>query len=153
MYQLMQQLPQERLIIALGSVASMQRAIDLTIEYTRERDVFGQPLLSLQNTRFKLAECQTKATITRTFVDACVVELLAGTLDPDRAAMAKWWASQVNCEVIDECLQLHGGYGYMLEYPIARMYANARVGKIYGGSNEIMKELIARGMEEKAKAR
>jgi len=152
MYQLMQQLPQERLIIALGSVASMQRAIDITLEYTRERDVFGQPLLSLQNTRFKLAECQTKATITRTFVDACVVELLAGTLEPDRAAMAKWWASQVNCEVIDECLQLHGGYGYMLEYPIARMYANARVGKIYGGSNEIMKELIARGMEEKANA-
>ncbi len=143
-YQLMQQLPQERMIIALGAVASMRRAIALTVEYVREREVFGQPLLEMQNTRFKLAECKTAATIAETFVDDCMMRLLAGKLDAATAAMAKWWCSQKNCEVIDECLQLHGGYGYMLEYPIARMYANARVSKIYGGSNEIMKELVAR---------
>ncbi|CAG9169608.1 acyl-CoA dehydrogenase family protein [Cupriavidus respiraculi] len=143
-YQLMQQLPQERMIIALGAVATMQRAIELTTDYVCERKVFGQPLLELQNTRFKLAECKTAATIAATFVDDCMVRLLAGELDAATAAMAKWWCSQKNCEVIDECLQLHGGYGYMLEYPIARMYANARVSKIYGGSNEIMKELVAR---------
>jgi len=143
-YQLMQQLPQERMIIALGAVASMHRAIELTTDYVRERRVFGQPLLDLQNTRFKLAECKTTATIAATFVDDCMVRLLDGKLDAATAAMAKWWCSQRNCEIIDECLQLHGGYGYMLEYPIARMYANARVSKIYGGSNEIMKELVAR---------
>ncbi|GAB7542039.1 acyl-CoA dehydrogenase family protein [Cupriavidus ulmosensis] len=143
-YQLMQQLPQERMIIALGAVASMQRAIELTTDYVRERQVFGKPLIDMQNTRFKLAECKTEATIAATFVDDCMVRLLAGELDAPTAAMAKWWCSQKNCEIIDECLQLHGGYGYMLEYPIARMYANARVSKIYGGSNEIMKELVAR---------
>ncbi|AGW93175.1 acyl-CoA dehydrogenase [Ralstonia pickettii DTP0602] len=143
-YQLMQQLPQERMIIALGATASMQRAIELTTEYVRERKVFGQPLADLQNTRFRLAECKTEATIAATFVDDCMMRLMAGTLDAATAAMAKWWCTQKNCEIIDECLQLHGGYGYMLEYPIARMYANARVGKIYGGSNEIMKELVAR---------
>ncbi|QRQ84039.1 acyl-CoA dehydrogenase family protein [Cupriavidus oxalaticus] len=143
-YQLMQQLPQERMIIALGATASMHRAIELTTEYVRERKVFGQALADLQNTRFRLAECKTEATIAATFVDDCMMRLMAGTLDAATAAMAKWWCTQKNCEIIDECLQLHGGYGYMLEYPIARMYANARVGKIYGGSNEIMKELVAR---------
>ncbi len=143
-YQLMQQLGQERLIIALSAQASMHKAIDLTAEYVKNRQVFGKSLAEMQNTRFKLAECKTEATIATTFVDQCMVKLLAGELDPATAAMAKWWTTQKNCEIIDECLQLHGGYGYVLEYPIARMYANARVGKIYGGSNEIMKELVAR---------
>jgi len=144
--QLMQQLPQERMIIALGAQASMHRAIEFTREYVSQREVFGQSLSEMQNTRFKLAECQTVATIATTFVDQCMMQLLAGELDTTTAAMAKWWTTQKNCEVIDECLQLHGGYGYILEYPIAKMYANARVSKIYGGSNEIMKELIARKM-------
>lgn len=142
--QLMQQLPQERMIIALGALATMERAIAETVNYTRDRKVFGQALLDLQNTRFKLAECQTVATIARSFVDDCMVKVLKGELSPETAAMAKWWCTQQNCQVIDECLQLHGGYGYMVEYPIARMYMNARVSKIFGGSNEIMKELVAR---------
>jgi len=144
--QLMQQLPRERLLIAVGAVATMRRAIDETVAYARTRQVFGQALIELQNTRFKLAECETVATIAARFVDDCIQRQLDGALDLSTAAMAKWWATQMNCQVIDECLQLHGGYGYMLEYPIARMYADARVGKIYGGSNEIMKEIIARGM-------
>lgn len=144
--QLMQQLPRERLLIAVGAVATMRRAIDDTVAYTRTRQVFGQALLDMQNTRFKLAECETIATIAARFVDDCIARQLEGALDLSTAAMAKWWTTQMNCQVIDECLQLHGGYGYMLEYPIARMYADARVGKIYGGSNEIMKEIIARGM-------
>jgi len=145
--QLMQQLPQERLIIALSAQASMHRAIELTRDYVQGRQVFGQALSSLQNTRFKLAECQTVATIASTFVDQCMVRLLAGELDGGTAAMAKWWTTQQNCEVVDECLQLHGGYGYTMEYPIARLYVDARVGKIYGGSNEIMKELVARTLD------
>ena len=144
--QLMQQLPRERLLIAVGAVATMRRAIEETVAYASTRQVFGQALIELQNTRFKLAECETVATIAARFVDDCIERQLAGTLDLSTAAMAKWWTTQMNCQVIDECLQLHGGYGYMLEYPIARMYADARVGKIYGGSNEIMKEIIARAM-------
>ncbi|WP_151638528.1 acyl-CoA dehydrogenase family protein [Noviherbaspirillum aerium] len=145
--QLMEQLPQERLLIAIGAVAVMQRAVQETTDYVRQREAFGKPLIAMQNTRFKLAECKTTATIAQTFVDQCVVQLMAGRLDVQTAAMAKWWTTQMNCQVIDECLQLHGGYGYMLEYPIARMYADSRVGKIYGGSNEIMKEVIARAIE------
>lgn len=145
---LMQQLPRERMLIAIGGVATMRRAIDDTVAYVKQRQVFGQPLMQMQNTRFKLAECETIATIAARFVDDCIARQLAGTLDLQTAAMAKWWVSQMNCQVVDECLQLHGGYGYMLEYPIARMYADARVGKIYGGSNEIMKELIARGLDD-----
>ncbi len=144
--QLMEQLPQERMLIALGCVATMERAVEETIAYTKQRNVFGTPLLDLQNTRFKLAECKTKATIAREFVNGCMVRVLKGELDGATAAMAKWWCSQTNCEIMDECLQLHGGYGYMTDYPIARMYVNARVGKIYGGSNEIMKEIVARTM-------
>lgn len=144
--QLMQQLPRERLLIAVGAVATMRRAIEETVAYASARQVFGQVLIELQNTRFTLAECETVATIAARFVDDCIERQLAGTLDLSTAAMAKWWTTQMNCQVIDECLQLHGGYGYMLEYPIARMYADARVGKIYGGSNEIMKEIIARAM-------
>ncbi|WP_447749315.1 acyl-CoA dehydrogenase family protein [Pseudomonas nicosulfuronedens] len=142
--QLMQQLPQERMIIALGALATMERAVAETVEYVRSRKAFGQTLLDLQNTRFKLAECQSTAVIARAFVDDCMVKVLKGELSGETAAIAKWWSTEQNCKVIDECLQLHGGYGYMLEYPIARMYANARVGRIFGGSNEIMKEIIAR---------
>jgi acyl-CoA dehydrogenase len=143
-YQLMQQLPQERMIIALGALSSMEKALEVTTAYVRERKVFGQTLLEMQNTRFKLAECKTNATIARVFVDDCMAKVLRNELDPETAAMAKWWCTQRACEIIDECLQLHGGYGYMMEYPIARLYVNARVSKIFGGSNEIMKELIAR---------
>lgn len=144
--QLMQQLPRERLVIALNAVATMERAIAETLAYVREREVFGQSLIQLQNTRFKLAECQTKARIAKVFVDDCLMRLQAGTLDTATASMAKWWCTEQNCEVIDECVQLHGGYGYMTDYPIARLYANARVARIYGGSNEIMKEVIARSL-------
>jgi acyl-CoA dehydrogenase len=145
--QLMEQLPRERLIIGVGGVATMQRAIDETLAYVQQRQIFGKPLMAMQNTRFKLAECQTKLTIARSFVDDCIVRSLNDTLDLATAAMAKWWVSQAVCEVIDDCVQMHGGYGYMNEYPIARLYADHRVGRIYGGSNEVMKELIARSME------
>jgi acyl-CoA dehydrogenase len=145
--QLMEQLPRERLIIGVGGVATMARAIDETLAYVQQRQIFGKPLMAMQNTRFKLAECQTKLTIARSFVDDCVTRSLADTLDLATAAMAKWWVSEMMGQVVDECVQLHGGYGYMMEYPIARLYADARVGRIYGGSNEVMKELIARTME------
>ncbi len=146
--QLMQQLPRERLLVAVNAAATMQRAIDETRTYVAQRQVFGQPLMAMQNTRFKLAECQTNATIARCFVDDCIARHMAGELDVPTAAMAKWWTTQKNCEIIDECLQLFGGYGYMAEYPIGRMYADARVHKILGGANEVMKELIARDMEK-----
>ena len=142
--QLMRQLPQERLIIAVTAVAGAERAIELTLQYVKERTAFGKPVMTFQNTRFTLAELATKATVTRTFVDSCIERHLAGQLDVGTAAMAKWWSTQVGCEIIDECVQLFGGYGYMTEYPIARMYADARVAKIFGGTNEIMKELISR---------
>jgi acyl-CoA dehydrogenase len=140
-------LPRERLLIAVAAVATMQRALKETTAYVKDRKVFDAPLMALQNTRFKLAECQTTATIAQTFVDDCVLRLLKGELDVPTAAMAKWWTTQASCQIIDECLQLHGGYGYMTEYPIARMYTDARVTRILGGSNEIMKEIIARSME------
>ncbi len=145
--QLMEQLPRERLIIGVGGVATMQRAVDETLAYVQQRQIFGKPLMAMQNTRFKLAECQTKLSIARSFVDDCIVRSLADTLDLATAAMAKWWVSEMMGQVVDECVQLHGGYGYMNEYPIARLYADARVGRIYGGSNEVMKELIARTMD------
>ena len=145
--QLMEQLPRERLIIAVGGVATLQRAIDETLTYVMQRHIFGKPLMAMQNTRFKLAECQTLATIARSFVDDCIGRALRDELDLATAAMAKWWVSDSVGKVVDECLQLFGGYGYMNEYPIARIYADARVGRIYGGSNEVMKELIARAME------
>lgn len=145
-YQLMKQLPQERLVLGLKAVAVMERAVAETVDYTSQRKAFGGTLLDLQNTRFKLAEAKTTAHIARVFVDDCVERLVAGTLDVETAAMLKWWSSQMQCDVVDECLQLHGGYGYMSEYPIAQMYTDARVQKIYGGANEVMKELIARGL-------
>lgn len=143
-YQLMNQLPQERLIIADGAIVAMECALDETIAYVKQRHAFGKPIMTFQNTRFKLAEAKTKLEVARAFVDTCTGELLEGHLSVERAAMAKWWCTQMQCEVVDECLQLFGGYGYMNEYPIAKMWADARVQKIYGGTNEIMKELIGR---------
>lgn len=145
--QLMEQLPRERLIIAVGGVATLQRAVDETLAYVKARKIFGQPLMTMQNTRFKLAECQTLATVAKSFVDDCIGRALRDELDLATAAMAKWWVTEAVGKVVDECLQMFGGYGYMNEYPIARMYADARVGKIYGGANEVMKEIIARSMD------
>jgi acyl-CoA dehydrogenase len=144
--QLMQQLPFERTIIAVSAVAVMERAVELTAAYAKERRAFGKALIEMQNTRFKLAECKTIARVARVFVDDCVRQLMDGTMDATTASMAKWWATEMQCQVVDECLQLFGGYGYMLDYPIAQMYADSRVQKIYGGTNEIMKELIARSL-------
>ncbi|MFU8835453.1 MAG: acyl-CoA dehydrogenase family protein [Roseovarius sp.] len=145
-YQMMQQLPQERLIIACGAQGAMEGAVDRTITYAKERQAFGGPILQFQNTRFKLAECRTKTTVARAFLDACIAEHLRGDLSVEKAAMAKYWLTDAQGEVLDECLQLHGGYGYMQEYDIAEMWADARVQRIYGGTNEIMKDLIARAL-------
>jgi len=142
--QLMEQLPQERLIIASAACVMMERALEVTSAYVKERKAFGKRIMDFQNTQFRLAERFTEARIARTFVDDCAMKLAEGKLDPTTAAMAKWWTTQKEVEIIDECLQFFGGYGYMLEYPIARMYADSRIQKIYGGSNEIMKLLIAR---------
>jgi acyl-CoA dehydrogenase len=141
---LMNQMPQERLILAVNAVAQTEKAVRLTLEYTKERKVFGKPLYEQQNTRFVLAECATLAKAARLFVDHCIAAHARGELDNATAAMAKWWLSDVQCKVLDDCVQLFGGYGYMEEYPIARMYADSRVQKVYGGANEIMKEIIAR---------
>ncbi|MGI3186340.1 acyl-CoA dehydrogenase family protein [Nioella aestuarii] len=146
-YQLMRQLPWERLILGYGALGSSQCALDVTLAYVKERKAFGQRVMDFQNTRFKLAECATKVEILAAFLDQCLEELEQGTLTAEKAAMAKWWGSQTQCEIVDECLQLHGGYGYMNEYLIAELYADARVQKIYGGTNEIMKELIARDLD------
>jgi len=142
--QLMSQLPYERMILAVGAAAVIERAVELTVEYTKQRKAFGQPLADFQNTRFKLAECASTAHIVRTFVNDCIQRLLDGKLDVEAAYMAKWWCTEQQCRVTDECLQLFGGYGYMEEYPIARLYADSRMQKIVGGSNEVMKDLIAR---------
>jgi acyl-CoA dehydrogenase len=144
--QLMNQLPQERLIIAVASIAGIEAAVALTLEYTKDRTAFGRELIKFQNTRFTLAECATEAAVTRSFVDDCIRLHLEGQLDVPTAAMAKWWSTERLCRVVDECVQLFGGYGYMTEYPIARAWADARVQKIYGGTNEIMKEIIARSL-------
>ena len=142
--QLMSQLPYERLLVAVGAAAVIERAVDLTVDYTRNRKAFGGTLADLQNTRFRLAECATTAHVVRGFVNDCIQRLLDGTLDVEAAYMAKWWCTEQQCRVTDECLQLFGGYGYMEEYPIARLYADSRIQKIYGGANEVMKDLIAR---------
>jgi len=141
--QMMEQLPYERLQIAVGAVAMAEQAVALTTRYVKERKAFGKPLFDLQNTRFKLAECKTNAQVGRVFLDNCIERFIAGRLDEPSTAMAKYWLTESQCRIVDECLQLHGGYGYMTEYPIARMWADARVQRIYAGSNEIMKELIA----------
>ena len=143
---LMQELPWERLQIAIGGAANAQAAIDWTVDYVKQRKVFGTTVASYQNTRFTLAEAQTEVQIAQVFVDKCLELMLAGKLDATTASMAKYWVSDLQCKVLDECLQLHGGYGFMWEYPITRAYADARVQRIYGGTNEIMKELITRSM-------
>lgn len=144
--QLMTELPYERTILGVSGVAAIERALDLTITHTRERKAFGQALIEMQNTRFALAEIKTEATIARTFIDRCIVDMMEGRMDTELASMAKYWISDLQCKVIDQCLQLFGGYGYMLEYPIAQMYVDARVQRIYGGANEIMKEIISRNL-------
>jgi len=143
---LMQELPWERMQIAIGAIAKAEAAIEWTKTYVTERKVFGKPVANFQNTRFKLAELATEAQIARVFVDRCLELLLQGKLDTATASMAKYWVSDLECKVIDECLQLHGGYGFMWEFPIARAYVDARVQRIYGGTNEIMKEVISRSM-------
>jgi len=142
--QLMQQLPQERLTIAVSAVVVMELVLEQTIAYARERKAFGRDLLAFQNTRFTLAERKTETTIARIFLDECIERHLCGELDAATASMAKWWLTQKQCELVDDCLQVYGGYGYMTEYPIARAFVDSRVGKIYGGTNEIMKEIIGR---------
>jgi alkylation response protein AidB-like acyl-CoA dehydrogenase len=143
---LMEQLPWERLQIAITAVASAQAAIDWTVDYVKERKVFGQPVASYQNTRYTLAELQTQVQVARVFIDKCTELLGADQLDTATASMAKYWTTDLQCKVMDECVQLFGGYGYMWEYPITRAYADARVQRIYGGTNEIMKEVISRAM-------
>jgi acyl-CoA dehydrogenase len=145
-YQLMEQLPQERLIIAVQAIAAAEAAIAATVDYVKQRKAFGKAIMEFQNTRFVLAEARTEVTIGRAFIDSCIEKLLRGELDATTAAMAKWWCTQKQNEVMDACLQLFGGYGFMSEYPISHMWVDARVQKIYGGTNEIMKELIARAL-------
>ena len=143
---LMRQLAQERLSIGVSAVAACETALDITLEYCKERTAFGQPIGSFQNSRFKFAEMKTEIEIARVFIDRCIEDLNDGDLTPETAAMAKWWTSDLQKRVVDQCVQLHGGYGYMLEYPIARAYLDARVQSIYAGTNEIMKEIIGRSM-------
>jgi acyl-CoA dehydrogenase len=144
--QLMGDLPYERTIIGVISIAAMEGALAATIEYTRERQVFGQRLADMQNTKFKLAEMATLVKVGRTFIDRCITQVTDGTLDTTTASMAKMWCSETQAKVIDECLQLFGGYGYTTEYMIGRMYMDARIQRIYGGTNEIMKEVISRSL-------
>ena len=144
---LMLQLGWERLAIGVGAIGAMDGVIEDTVRYVQDRKAFKRRLMDFQNTRFKLAEAKSKADVTKAYVNECVVKLIEGKLDAVDGATAKWWGSQMQCEVVDECLQLHGGYGYMMEYPVARAYADSRVQKIYGGANEIQKELIARSLD------
>jgi len=139
-------LPQERLSIGASGVSAARAALGWTLDYCKDRQAFGQPIGSFQNSRFVLAECATEVEVGQAFVDRCVVALNAGELTAEDAAMAKWWCTELQKRVVDRCLQLHGGYGYMLEYPIARAYADARVTTIYGGTTEIMKEIIGRSL-------
>ncbi|HJQ41838.1 MAG TPA: acyl-CoA dehydrogenase family protein [Jatrophihabitantaceae bacterium] len=142
--QLMQQLPQERLIIAVIAAAAIEAAVAETVKYTKQREAFGKPIFNFQNTKFTLAELATVATISRVFIDDCIAKHIRGELDIPTASMAKYWLTDQQCRVADDCLQLFGGYGYMTEYPIATMFTDSRVQKIYGGTNEIMKEIISR---------
>jgi len=144
--QMMQQLPQERLIIGCGAVGAMIGAVERTIAYCKEREAFGQPIINFQNTRFKLAECKTNTVVAQCFLDSCISAHLNGALSVEMAAMCKYWLTDLQCQVLDECLQLHGGYGFMQEYAVAEMWTDARVQRIYGGTNEIMKELIGRAL-------
>jgi alkylation response protein AidB-like acyl-CoA dehydrogenase len=145
-HQLTHNLAQERLSIAIGAVAAARGTLERTLAYVRDRRAFGQPIGTFQNSRFVLAQCRTEIEVAQAFVDRCLTAHVAGELAPDEAAMAKLWASEAQGRVVDACLQMHGGYGYMLEYPVARDYADARVSRIYGGTNEIMREVIGRAM-------
>ncbi|MBW3668682.1 MAG: acyl-CoA dehydrogenase family protein [Actinobacteria bacterium] len=145
-FSLVRNLPQERLSIAAAGIAAARAALDWTLDYCRERTAFGQPIGSFQNSRFVLAESETEVRIGQEFVDRCVLALNDGELSAEEAAMAKWWSTELQKRVVDRCVQLHGGYGYMLEYPVARAYADARVTTIYGGTTEIMKEIIGRSL-------
>jgi acyl-CoA dehydrogenase len=140
--QMMEQLRYERVMIGVGAVATAETAVAITTKYVKERVAFGKPLIEFQNTRFKLAQCKTEAQIGRVFIDHCIQRFVAGRLDAETAAMAKYWLTETQCRIVDECVQLHGGYGYMTEYPIARMWTDSRVQRIYAGTNEIMLELI-----------
>ncbi|MDR5651125.1 acyl-CoA dehydrogenase family protein [Ruixingdingia sedimenti] len=144
--QMMSQLPQERLIIGCGAVGAIEGAVERTIAYCKEREAFGQKIIDFQNTRFKLAECKTNAVVARTFLDGCIAAHLKGALTVEMAAMCKYWLTDLQGAVIDECLQLHGGYGFMQDYAVAEMWTDARVQRIYGGTNEIMKDLIGRSL-------
>jgi alkylation response protein AidB-like acyl-CoA dehydrogenase len=143
---LMTQLAQERLIIGLAAVCAMERALAETVRYTKEREAFGAPVFDMQHTRFELAAVATITHVARVFFDSCMERHLAGELDAQTAAMAKYWLTEQQCQVVDRCLQLFGGYGYMKEYVISRLYADARVQKIYGGTNEVMKDVISRAL-------
>ncbi len=145
-YYMMHNLPQERLSIALGAIGAMEGILEDTIQYCKDRQAFGKSIGNFQNTRFKLAEMKTEVTIAKTFVDQCTLELMEKKLTAEKAAMAKYWVSDLQCKVMDECLQLHGGYGYINDYPVAKAYRDARVQRIYGGTNEIMKEIIGRSL-------
>ena len=146
MYQLMSDLPYERILIGVCGVAAMEGALAETLRYTKERKAFGQSVFEFQNTKFKLAEIATIVRVARTFIDDCITRVAAGKLDTVTASMAKWWISDIQQKVLDECVQLHGGYGYMNEYLVCRMFADSRVQRIYGGTNEIMKEVISRAL-------
>jgi acyl-CoA dehydrogenase len=145
-YQLMGDLPYERAVIAVTAVAAMEGALAETVKYVKDRRAFGKSIAEFQNTKFKLAEAATKTRIARVFIDDCIAKIVTGTLDTVTASMAKYWITDTAQEVLDECLQLHGGYGYMNEYLVCRLFTDARVQRIYGGTNEIMKELIGRSL-------
>lgn len=142
----MNQLPHERLTVAVTGIATMERAVEETVSYTKQRQAFGAPLFDMQNTRFELADCATITRVARVFIDDCIDRHLRGELDSATASMAKAWVTDMQCQVLDRCLQLHGGYGYMLDYPITRMFADSRAQRIYAGANEVMKELVARSL-------
>jgi acyl-CoA dehydrogenase len=144
--QLMDRLVEERLMTAVGAIGFIDRAIELTTAYVRERKAFGKAVLDFQNTRFRLAEAKSEAAVLRVFLERCIRDFMEGRLDPQTAAALKWWATEQQCAIVDDCVQLHGGYGYILDYPIARMWLDSRITKIYGGSNEIMKEIIGRSL-------
>ncbi len=143
---LMTELPQERLLVAITAVAAAEEAVRLAVEYVEQRQVFGKPVSALQNTRFRLAECRTETAVSRAFLEQCIAKHLKGELGTEEASMAKWWCTEMQFRVTDACLQMFGGYGYMKEYPISRLWADARVQRIYGGTTEVMKEIVARGM-------
>ena len=145
-YQLMGELPQERLVIAMGAMTGIERALDVTVEYVKQRKAFGKTIWDFQNTQFVLADLKARGTAARVFVNDCIAKLLDGKLDVATASMAKYWVTELQSEVVDKCLQFHGGAGYINDYPIARMYRDTRIARIFGGSNEIMKMLIARSM-------